>query len=505
MSMPGMSGGNSGAGGGSAGAGVALVMLASAIAIFAGGDAQRVLLTAVLTMMMYAVISFSPIVGFPMMVTYLAFVGIFRRYAIPLFGYTTMDPLLLVGPSVVGIFFANKLIARALPHDTTLSKGMIAILVIMAIQAMNPIQGGVAIGLSGVLFFMMPMLWYYCGRDFGTPKVNEAVLRSVLALAVLGAAYGMYQQFYGLSAVEQQWIALTNNDKGQYISNGVMRVFSIFSSFAEYVKFTCLGLVVGVALAIKRNKFALFPCLFLLGALALSSSRGGLLTGIFGCVVIWAVQGKTYASWIPRIALALAVGGAALYFGLSQVKDTGKFVENDTAETLLEHQARGILNPFDQKKSTGGSHVMQFFQAIQWSFESPLGLGLGATTVGASKFGGGVAGVESDIGNMFISAGFIGGFIFMGFVGYVCWRLALSWYKRRDYVSLAALGLLISSLGMWTGIAQYATTMLCWFLIGAIDRMDAAEMAAKQEAKVSPATADTGTPRPELKERRLPA
>ena len=484
MSMSSM-GGNSGGEGGSAGASAALVLMASAIAIFAGGDAQRVLLTAVLTMMLYAFISFSPVTGIPMMVVFLCFIGMIKRYTIPLFGYTSLDPLLMVGPAVVGMFFVNKLLSRSLPQDTRLSKYMLIILGVMGLQCLNPLQGGIAVGLSGALFYIIPMLWYYCGRDFGTKQVNEAVLKTVLVVAVIGTAYGLNQQFFmGFSDVERQWIELTNNDRGQYLTREVMRVFSIFSSFAEYVRFLCIGVVIAFAMVLRRNRFAIFPCLFFLAALALSSSRGGLLTGIFGCVLVWAVQGKTIVSWAPRVAFALAIGVVALYYGLSSVKDSKGYVENDTAEVLLEHQAKGLLNPFDKKKSTGVSHAGQFFKGIEWGFTNPVGSGLGTTTIGGSKFGGAAtAGVESDLGNMFISCGFVGGFMYLGLVGYICWRLTLSWHKRRDFASLATFAILLSSLGMWTGVAQYATTMLAWFLIGCIDRMDAADLAEEKAAR----------------------
>ena len=489
MSMSSM-GGSSGGGGGSAGASAAIVLMASAVAIFLGGDAQRVLLTAVLTMLLYAVISFSPTVGVPMMLVYLSFVGMLKRYLIPIFGYTALDPLLMVGPAVVGIFFANKLLARSLPQDTRLSKLLLIVLGIMVLASANPLQGGVAVGLSGVLFFIIPMLWYYCGRDFGTPRVNNGVLKTALSVAVVGTLYGLYQQFYGFSDIERQWIALTNNDKGQYLTADVMRVFSIFSSFAEYVRFVTIGAVIALAMTLRRNKFAVVFCLLFLAALALSSSRGGLLTGVFGCVLVWAVQGKTLNSWIPRVGVALAIGAIALYYGLSSVKDAGKVVENDTAEILLQHQASGLLNPFDNKKSTGASHAGQFLKGIQYGFTNPLGLGLGTTTIGGSKFGATTAGVESDLGNMFIACGFIGGFLYAGLVGLICWKTLMSWHKRRDFTSLVTFAILIGSLGSWTGAAQYASTMLAWFLIGGIDRMDAADAAAERAKR----KAATGQP-----------
>jgi hypothetical protein len=465
---------------GTAGASAVFVVFVSAITMYMGGDAQRVLLTASLAMIFFAIISYSPAAGIPMMVAYLSSVGFLKRYLIPVFGYTSLDPMLLVGPVVVSIFFMNRMLMRTIPFDTLLSKLIVGVLVIMFLEALNPLQGGIAIGLSGVLFYVVPVLWFFCGRSFGTPRVCEVVLKAILFVAIVGAAYGLYQQFFGFSDVEKKWIDLTRNDQGQYLTRGVMRVFSFFSSFAEYVHFISLGAVIAFAVTLRRNKFAAIPLVFLLGALLLSSSRGGVVGGIFGLTLVWAVQGRSPRSWAPRLVIAAVIGVIALVFTLQQVKEAD--IQNDTAEVLLEHQAQGLLSPLDKKASTGGSHVNSNVTGVMSGFRNPLGIGLGSTTIAGSKFGvGNQGGVESDIGNMFISCGAFGGLLYFITCLWICWRLVRSWYLRRDFISLCIFALLVSSLGLWTGQAQYAATMLSWFFIGAIDRRDAQEEAQKRQ------------------------
>jgi hypothetical protein len=492
--------GPSSGGGGSlvstAGPSAIFVLIISIITMYMGGSAQRVALTATLAMMFFAVISYSPRAGIPMMLVFLSGVGFLKRYLIPVFGYTTLDPLLLVGPFVASIFFMNRILMRLIPLDTLLSKLVAALIVIMLLEALNPLQGGIAVGMSGLLFFLVPLLWFYCGRSFGTQRTCELVLKTVVLIAVVGGIYGLYQQFVGFSDVEKEWIELTKNDQAQYLTNGVMRVFSFFSSFAEYVHFLCMGAIIAFAVMLRRNRFAGIPLVFLLCAVMLSSSRGGVVGGLFGISLVWAVQGRSPRLWVPRLVIAAVIGVAALYIGLHQVQEAS--IENDTAEVLLQHQAEGLLAPADKKASTGGGPEASNLQSIVWGFKKPLGIGLGATTIGASKFGGvsNAVGVESDLGNMFISCGAVGGMLYAFTVGWTCWRLVRSWIQRRDFASLCIFATLAGSIGLWTGQAQYAATMLSWFLIGAIDRRDAQEQEQerrRQEEIAGPTLRDLPT------------
>ena len=51
--------------------------------------------------------------------------------------------------------------------------------------------------------------------------------------------------------------------------------------------------------------------------------------------------------------------------------------------------------------------------AFETSFRNPLGFGPGATTLAASKFGGGALSAEVDIPNVFLSGGIIAGILYV--------------------------------------------------------------------------------------------
>lgn len=455
------------------------ILVVSAICMWMGADAQRVLLSASLSMILFALISYSPAAGIPVAIGYLSCVGALKRYAIPILGYSSFDPLLLVAPTVAMLFFLNRVVRRDIPRDTPLSKLVLAMIVVMALEVVNPLQGGLLVGFGGAMFYIIPMLWYYIGRSFGTAAVRESLLKATVFIGVLGALYAFYQQFFGFTEIELQWLALTKNDAGQRITDKVMRVFSFFSSFAEYTHFLNFGVVISLCFMLRRNRLFVLPLLFLLTALLFSSSRGGLLAGVFGCCVVWGVQGKTPRIWVPRLVVAGVVGVAALFYGLTSVKSANL---EGTSQTLLDHQARGILAPLDKKSSTGESHVNLIVGGFTHAIRNPVGSGLGITTLAAGKLGSAGASTEFDISDMYVTCGLIGGPIYSCIVGLVVWRSARRWHLKRDLVSLCSFAILASTIGAWLISGHYPATALTWFLIGGLDREELQELLPRLRA-----------------------
>lgn len=463
-----------------AGATTVAVLIISLVVMSYGAEAQRALLTLSIAAILYATLHYAPMAGVPLILTYLAGMGALKRYLIPFLGYSSLDPLLLAQPLIIGLVFTNLAIRRRIPTDTLLSKLIAALLIFMAAEVANPLQGGVTIALSGILFYIVPVLWFYCGRTVGTKALVERLLRTVVAIALLGAVYGLWQQFVGFSDIEKQWIEATNLGDGQYIGNGILRVFSIFSAFAEYVAFLGIGAVISFAMLLRQNRFAIFPFMFLLGSIFLSSSRGALLMTLFGCTLVWAVQGRHQRSWAPRLALAAFLGVAGLVTGLTQIKSVD--IQDDTAETIVQFQARGILGASSKQQSTGIAHGNLVLSGIRRGFVNPLGIGLGSTTIAAGKFGisnGGSS--EFDLGDIFISCGALGGILYTVIVLYTIWRAMRAWHLRRDMISLCIFAILLSSTGAWLMGARYSSCMLIWFLIGSLDRADRDEEQKKQQ------------------------
>ena len=460
-----------------AGATAIVVTLIATVAMLSGADAQRVLLTASLSMTLFALINFAPPVGAIASLIYLMCVGGLKRALIPVLGYVALDPLLMAVPLVVGLMTLNRIIQRQVPRDTHLDKIILAFLFLMALEVFNPLQGGLAIGFSGAFFYIVPVLWFYIGRRAATDKTIKGMFIAFVIVACIGAIYGLYQTWFGFSDVEKQWLAITKNDSGLHLGKAT-RVFSVFSSFAEYCHILIIACVFCFAGVLKKNRLLIPLVVFLFVCIVLSSSRGAVLSVLFGCLVLWAVQGKKIKSWIPRLILSGIVGAATLVVGIGQVSNNTKQLDAVTSN-LVDHQVKGLTDPFNASKgSTGGAHLSLIWGGITAGFRNPLGTGLGATTLATGKFdtgGANIAGTESDYGDMFASLGFVGGFLYLYIIYHTLRTIFSIWRKTRSFASLCVMGMLIAESGLWMHSGHYATTMIIWFSIGWIGRYELQE------------------------------
>lgn len=462
-----------GGGAGSVTGATTLFVLVMAIAIVKfGGDAQRVLLSSTLALSFYAVITFAPRIGIPGILIFLNFIGIIRRYSVPILGYSSMDALLLITPIATALFILNHLLNRKVQTDTRLAKLVGWLAVIMLVQMFNPFQGGLVLGLMGVMTFAVPLLWFYIGRTYFSKELLYQALNLLIALACIGAAYGLWQTFFGFTDVEKEWMAITRTDIGQALNAKFMRVFSTYSSFAEYVRICNIAAAACLAL-MKRNRLYVLPFLLCATSIFLSSSRGSLLTLAATIAYVWAFQGKTPRLWIPRLAVAAAVAGASLVFGLSSASQSS--APEGAVGTIITHQANGILKATDTSQSTAGGHLGMTFAGILSGFKNPLGYGIGASTIHAGGYSSNVVASENDIGNMFGSLGAIGGVIWVLTMGYSCYMTGSLWNRYRDPAVLAVLVILIPSIGTWMIAGQYFFPVIIWLLIGILDGFYAVE------------------------------
>jgi len=421
----------------------------------------------------------APRVGVPLLLVYLALLGGVRRWLIPLFGTAESDPLLLVGPAVALFFLINQIVSRRFPCDTRLSRLLPWLLGLMFLQVFNPFQGGLMIGFAGILFYVVPVCWYYIGRYAGPPLLVRRLTSVVVIVALTSATYGMYQHFFGFLPSEQEWLRANAQRLAALNVRGVIRAFSFFTSPSEYAQFLGLGALMLWAAWLRGYRLALLPLPVLLVGLLLIGSRGPIVSLLAAGTALWAVQGRTLVSWLPRGALAVALAVVGLVWSLNQVQP-GQF--DQRTEAMLEHQVTGLLNPLDEKHSTASLHTNMFLGGIRDGFRSPLGRGLGATTVAAAKYSQGKqptdGSTEVDLSNVFVSLGFAGGLLY-GFVIVVILATALGhWRRTRSFEALAILGILLLTTGQWLNGGHYASALLVWFCLGALDRAVRAETPA---------------------------
>lgn len=412
-----------------------------------------------------SLIKLQPALGIVLTLSYLAVLGDVRRGLIPLVGWSGRDPLLLIGPAVVVLLLVMPLIKGRLRLDTGLTRWVAALMAVMVMQMFNPKQGGLAVGVAGALFYIVPLLWFWVGEAYASVALLKTKLYSVvIPLAAAAAALGIYQALVGLLPYQQAWV-----DAAGYAAlsiGGQTRSFSFFTSAAEYTHYMGVAFVLIWCGMLTRYRTAYVLLLPLLGwGIMLAGTRTVVVLVLFACAVMWAVQGRSRSVWLPRLGLALVLGVGGLILSLSQV---GGSELGGSAGVALQHQVQGLTNP---ENSTAGTHLSMFVDGIRQGIAVPLGYGLGATTDAAAQFGGFSRGTERDLSNLFVSLGVVGGILYAVIIVLVYARAVRFWVRSRSAISLGVLGLLTVELGLWLYGSHYAITALIWFGIGSMDRI----------------------------------
>ena len=411
---------------------------------------------------------------------YLFLLGDLRRAIGAIIGFSKFDPLLVVGP-LITIMLALPLLLRLRLNDG-ISKAMVALMAVMALEVVNPKQGPIAVGLGGAMFYLLPLLWFWIGRKYGSDELLYFVIyRVVIPLSVLAALLGLWQTYVGFLPWEQDWIAdVSSHYHALSLGGGFTRAFGFSVNGIEYANLLLIGSTCALAAFFSGRRVYGFLFPLLAFTLFLASSRSAIVKLLFAIAISWAVSNRGGRGWAVRLPIALAVifGGLALV--LSQVSHGGGSTANSAAAFSAQHQVEGLSNPLDSKKSTAGTHATMFLFGLKQGFTSPLGSGLGSVTMG-SKLGGGGAGggtsddtpvgnTEVDISDAFVSMGLVGGLLYLFTILLVLLRAGRFGRTAPKYLGLPALALLAAMGGGWTALGQYGVGPLIWFVIGVIAR-----------------------------------
>jgi hypothetical protein len=474
-------------GGGAAGAVLMVVVALMSLFLMPGEAGQRILLTITIGVTLFAMLVFSPVMGVCATMVFLSVLGGLKRWLIPVLGYQVNDPLMLVGPVIIMLIFVQRLLRRDIPWDTPVAKLTVALLVLMGLGMLNPMQGGFAVGIAGAMFYIVPLLWFYFGRFFGSAGMVRAALNCAFIIAIFTGLYGQYQQFFGFTDSEQLWMRYTGFILG--VGGSSQKVFSTFPSTAEYGEFLGIGVVLSfVGILRRRAIFAPFLILFFL-MMFLSGNRSIVFMALAACAVMWAVQGQNARAWLPRLIVAGVLTLFALAFSLSTINTSA--IQNDTAREMVEHQVKGLSDP-TSKADSGASHLSLIGHGILFGFTHPLGNGLGSTTMGMKMAGDTsveTVATEADFSNMFVSLGAVGGILYLALMVAILRALLRRWTETRSFEVLSILGILVCQLGLWLMGSHYAEAVLIWVCLGVLDRMDAQDLRSRLAKKSAAAGA----------------
>jgi hypothetical protein len=432
--------------------------------------------TPLTALMLFAVflgiLIYDKVIAILVTLAYLFFLGDIRRIRDVAFPHPNLDPLLLVGPAIV-ILVGVPLILKARATDP-LAKAMLYLTLLMAFQVFNPLQGGIGIGLGGAFFYLVPILWFWIGREYGSVAVLEKALYNVvLPIALLASLMGLYQNFVGFLPYQQVWI---DANKSTFVilhmGNGT-RSFGFSVAPSEYATLVEIGAAASVGAFLAGRRLWIFAFPVLLTAMILSSGRTVMVKLAFALALVWAIR-KSKSLGIGatiRLLIFLSVGLATISFVAGRyINSVGDSSSNTANSAALQHEAAGLANPLDAQKSTAGAHSQMVLGGIAEGLKNPIGRGLGSTTAAAGKLGSSdeAMDTEIDISDMFICIGLPGGVLYL-YIVFLTFRDSIAFIRTAPKaVSLLVLAILAGGIGTWLIVSQYSTAALYMFLIGCV-------------------------------------
>src|SRR5882672_8489140 len=213
-------------------------------AVNSGGEALRWLGLGGLASAMALAVFISLEAGLVAMMLFEPLRGFLRRVQYLFLPYSQTDPIHVVTPLVTILAFAMLLQRRRLAifRETPLA-GLVSLLaVIYFLQIFNPLQGGLTVGLSGALFVLVPVVWFYFGQAI-KPQFLETVFPLMVALGLITSLYGIYHLAYGFPGFEQYWLDHTDNYNSIAVGH-VKRALATYSSAEEWSRYIEIGAVI---------------------------------------------------------------------------------------------------------------------------------------------------------------------------------------------------------------------------------------------------------------------
>ncbi len=426
---------------------------------------ERLVLAVGIAVLLGALAITSPLTGLLGLAAWLVALGTIRRIAPGVSLSGLGDPLLLVEPAVLVLLLLG--LPQPRNHGgrmSVLAYAVLAFQVLAALSVLNPLQGGLEVGMAGLLFVPVPMLAFWIGRALPSTVVAR-LLRFIALLSIPVALYGLWQTLIGFPSWDVQWITgVVSNYMALHVGAGI-RAFASLSSYAEYASVLTISVVVFVA-GMRRSAFSLAPLpliALLVASVLLESNRSVVVTGVLAVGAVTAAR----AGWSPRrtvISGALLLVALVVASGLLASAALGA----GPLSGLLAHQVQGLANPFGAP-STLPLHIDILLTGLRAGLSTGVGLGVGAVSIAAGRFGGVTAGTEVDPGNAAVALGIPGLLLYLMIAVTGLWRAYTLARTRQDVLALALLGVLMVTGLQWLNGGQYAVAWVVWLAFGAVD------------------------------------
>ena len=398
---------------------------------------------------------------------FLPFLALTRRLLLPYTPWVSTDPLLLVGPIIAIVVLWQTRLVR--PGRDRLTRLLMAICLIGAIESLNPTGGTLRAGLTGFGVLMAPLLWFFVGRAVCDAVAARTALLGTLGIAGVVGLYGIFQTEQGLPMWDREWLQTAGYSALNV--GGVTRAFGTFSSSSEYALYLAVGLTIALGLVLHGRLLALVPIPLLAVALFLDSDRGAIVLAVFAALVLLSLRAGR-----PRVAALTVVVGfgviaLAVHFYGPTLTQRGATAVNP----LVSHQLTGLGDPLNSRVSTLPAHWSLVLGGIESGIRRPWGAGTATIGHVGAQFGATSGGTEVDFADAFHSLGLVGGVIYAAVMFLALKCVARLYFRRRDPLIFLAAAVLLTTFGSWLNGGYYALGPLVWFLIGWMTRVDLLE------------------------------
>ncbi|MFP7473332.1 hypothetical protein SFC55_20200 [Niallia taxi] len=398
------------------------------------------------------------------LIIYLALMGLIRRALIPVAGWSSFDPLLILGPSItvvmaLSLFWENKkssLIVSPKPDNL-----MITLFVIGCIQMVNPLSGGLTSGLIASMYIIIPWLWYFLSFYKFKQENIGTIFNVIEVIGTAIAGYGLYQTFYGILPFEQQWVDITGY-AALYLAEDTVRAIGTFPSAQEFVFFTMITFMVGFSKLVTTKRYITHLPVVLITLLSIffASSRTIIFFIALGILVVLVLSKKTILAKLITGIVAIA----AFYFIWSSLTHLNP-AWFGKAEPAVSHMIEGLIDPLAEDQ-TGIGHIERFIDGLYSIFTNPIGHGIASITKAADKSASAEAmSTEIDISNMIVAMG-IGGIVYSLVILTTLYKTIYLALLNRSTETLCTIGIFIGGFGTWINGGFYTAPIVIWLLVG---------------------------------------
>jgi hypothetical protein len=374
--------------------------------------------------------------------------SLLSRYApgIP-FGLS-LDGLLVLG--VVAVIFHQQIHSRDINFWNGLTGALFIWLLYSIFQFFNPMaQSKIAWfyanrGLSFYPILIIAVTLY----TFRTRDHNKWFLIIWALLSLFGTLWGMKQLFFGVSAVEQRWLAA--GAASTHILFGKLRVFSYYSDAAQFGASQAHTAVVFGILALSRVRWKLR---MIFGFIALLSFYGMLISGTRGALAIIAFGGFTYLLLTKNFRILLTgMLAALLFFCFLKFTTIGQSnYQINRMRTTLDANDPSLMVRKEREA------VLSAYLA-----DKPIGGGIGSAGYWGKRFSPGTflaeIGTDGHYTRIWMETGIIGLYLYLGMLFFLIIYLGFRIWKIQNQYRMMLIAFFAGFIGLC--VASYTNGLM---------------------------------------------